>query len=84
MASNCWMYVKTQIPAFPNTKNIHSNTTPAVGVVALFNYGAEDHYAIITKLEEKGFWVKDTNFGGPGYRTHFIEWNNPHITGFWK
>lgn len=84
LASNCWLYVKSIYPNLPNTYDIYTNTHPTVGAVAFFKYGDLNHYAIITKLTEDGFWVKDTNFGGPGYRTHFIAWDNPHIRGFYN
>lgn len=83
VACNCYLYVKGKYPTFPNTKDLKPNTTPSVGVVALFDYGNLNHYAIVTKLEAEGFWVKDSNFGGCGYRTHFIRWNDPNLVGFW-
>lgn len=84
MAANCYLFVKSVYPDLPLMQDIHTNTTAHVGAVAFFKYDELDHYAIITKLQVDGFWVKDSNFGGAGYRTHFIEWNNPHIRGFYQ
>lgn len=81
--SNCYLFVLSQIPSLPMASEIVSNTTPHVGAVAFFQYGKLPHYAIITSLEATGFWVKDSNFGGPGIHTHFILWSNPHLKGFW-
>ncbi len=81
IASNCYLYVKSLIPSLPRSSDITSNTTPFVGAVVIMDF---PHYAIVTKLEETGFWVKDSNWGGPGYRTHFIPWGYKHIEGFWS
>lgn len=81
LASNCYLYVQSLIPSLPHSSKIETNTPPYVGAVVFMDY---PHYAIITKLEETGFWVKDTNWGGPGYRTHFLRWDNKHIKGFWS
>lgn len=72
------------MPNLPLANKIKANTTPHVGAVAFFRYGDLPHYAIISKLDADGFWVTDSNFGGPGIRTHFIEWDNTHIRGFWS
>jgi len=80
-ASNCYMFVQSLIPSLPRSSELKSNTTPFVGAVVLMDF---PHYAIVTKLEETGFWVKDSNWGGPGYRTHFVPWGYKHIEGFWS
>ncbi len=81
LASNCYEYVKSLVPSLPRSSEITANTAPYVGAVVFMDF---PHYAVITKLEETGFWVKDSNWGGPGYRTHFIQWDNKHIEGFWS
>lgn len=81
---NCWEYVRSQIPAFPNTKNLTNNSTPKVGAVAIFDYSGTPHYGLITAITADGFTVKDGNFGGCGIRSHFIEWSNKAIVGFWS
>lgn len=63
---------------------MHTGDTPAVGDVAIFQYPGEPHYAIITKLETGGFWVRDSNFGGPGIRTHFYSWDSIRLRGFYN
>lgn len=80
---NCYAYVRSQIPSFPPTWLLKNNTSPHVGAVAIFNYSGVPHYGIITEITADGFWLKDSNFGGCGLRTHFIEWTNHYITGFW-
>jgi hypothetical protein len=60
------------------------NTTPHIGTVVIFNYNGLPHYGIITKLSNDGFWLNDSNYGGPGIRTHFINWGDKYIVGFWE
>lgn len=83
-ACNCYAYVKSKIPSLPLTKYLKPNTNLDVGVVALFNYRGTPHYAIVSKLEGVGFWVKDSNFGGCGYRTHYIKLDDPALIGYWN
>ncbi len=79
--SNCWLYVKSLVPTLPNTKFLTPGSIPHIGSVAIFNY---PHYALVIKLEDAGFWVKESNFGGPGIRTRLVAWNDKHLTGFWS
>lgn len=82
--SNCYLYMLSKIPSLPRMADITTNTTPHPGAVAFFNYSGLPHFGIITKVEQDGFWLNDSNFGGPGIRTHFIAWGNIHIKGFWS
>ena len=83
VAANCYRYIKETYPNLPLTKDIVDNTPLAVGVVAFFKYGSLNHYAIVTKLDDTGFWIRDSNFGGPGYRTHLILYSDVHLRGFY-
>lgn len=87
--SNCFLYLTTQVPNLPPQSQVQPNTTPFVGAVAIFTYISKTgetlpHVALVTKLDSDGFWVRDANFGGPGIRTHFIRYNDPHLDGFFK
>lgn len=82
--SNCWLLVQSVYPQLKNTSEVHTGDIPTVGTIAVFQYPGEMHYAIVTKLDLDGFWVRDSNFGGAGIRTHFIEWSNSHIRGFYN
>lgn len=81
---NCYAYVRYMIPNFPMASLVEPNTTPHIGAVAIFNYNGEPHYGIITSLNEDGFMLNDSNYGGPGIRTHFVAWGNKYIVGFWS
>lgn len=81
---NCYAYVRSQYPDFPPTWELENNSMPHVGAVVIFDYNGTPHYGIISKLNADGFWLTDSNFGGCGIRTHFIEWTNKSITGFWS
>ncbi len=59
------------------------NTTPHIGAVVIFNYNGLPHYGIMTELTNDGFMLNDSNYGGPGIRTHFVSWENQYIVGFW-
>ena len=78
---NCYLYMKSLFPSLPRTADLKPNTTPNIGTVVIFDY---PHFGKIVGLDHEGFWLDDTNWGGPGYRTHFMLWTNPHIKGFWK
>lgn len=81
--ANCYAYVRYTIPSFPMASLVKTNSTPHVGAVTIFDYDGLPHYGIISKLELDGFWLTDSNYGGPGIRTHFITWDNKYIVGFW-
>lgn len=82
--SNCYAYVRYMIPNFPMASLIRPNTTPHVGAVAIFDYDGLPHYGIISTLTTSGFNLTDSNYGGAGIRTHFVEWSNKYIVGFWS
>lgn len=82
--ANCYAYVRYTIPSFPMASEIKANSTPHVGAVAIFDYSGLPHYGIISSTTVKGFWLTDSNYGGPGIRTHFIEWSDKAIKGFWS
>lgn len=62
---------------------VKPNTTPHVGAVVIFDYSGLPHYGIIVSMDNDGFMLNDSNYGGPGIRTHFIDWDNRYIVGFW-
>lgn len=88
--SNCYAYVRSQIPGLPLQSELIPNSSVFVGAVAIFEYISKetgeklDHDAIVVSFDAEGFWVRDANFGGPGIRTHFIKWGDPHFKGFFK
>lgn len=82
--NNCWRYVQSIYPNLPNSQYIVDNISPHIGAVVFFKYGKLDHYAIITEMDEEGFFVKDSNFGGPGIRTHHYLWGDSHIRGYFN
>lgn len=58
------------------------STSPFVGAVAIFQY-KEKHIALVTKLDEKGFYIKESNYIAGKYGTRFIPWNDPKLVGFY-
>ncbi len=62
-----------------------TRTYPAVGRVAMFKYGAgvlESHVAVVTELEDAGFWVEEGNWRHCQKTTRFIQWDEPSLVGF--
>ncbi len=57
--------------------------TPAVGEVAMFNYDGTYHVAYISELREEGFIVQEANFHKCQKGTRLIDWQDPHLVGFW-
>ena len=85
VASNCYLYMKQKFPTLPNTSELKPNTTPRIGVMAIFKSPVYiQHYGKIVGFDAEGFWLEDTNWGGAGYRTHYMKWSNPDIAGFWS
>jgi hypothetical protein len=82
IASNCYLYV-SQFVKLPPTSKILPNASPYVGVVAILQYKVK-HYAIVEKLTEKGFWVKESNYIPGVIGERFIPWNHDSIVGFYS
>jgi hypothetical protein len=80
VANNCFLYV-SQFVKLPLQALVVPNTVPSVGVVAIFQYKVP-HYAVVEKLTEQGFWVKESNYVAGEYGTRFVKWNDPKIVGF--
>lgn len=81
---NCYAYVRYMIPSFPMASLVKANTTPHVGAVVIFNYDGLPHYGILTSLSADGFMLTDSNYGGPGIRTHYVALTDKYIVGFWS
>lgn len=82
IATNCYAYV-SQYVKLPLTRDILANTTPYEGVVVIFQYKVP-HYAILEKLTDDGFWVKESNYTPGVIGRRFIPWDDPHLKGFYK
>lgn len=83
VACNCWAYVKSLKPTLPNTASLKPNGTPAVGTVAILDYEGTMHYALITALGDAGFTVDESNYHHCEYDARTVEWNDPHLVGFY-
>lgn len=76
LASNCYLYLKSLIPNLPRTSDMVPNSiTPVVNQTVILSYGDVIHYAYITAVETEGIRIKESNFGGPGYTSRFLEWS---------
>jgi hypothetical protein len=81
IASNCFLYV-SQFVKLPLQALVVPNSTPYIGVVAIFQYKLP-HYAIVEKLTETGFWVKESNYYKGEYSKRFIGWDDTRLRGFY-
>lgn len=82
-AGNCVSYIKLFMK-LPKMADIVPNTTPAIGSVAIFQYGKLKHIALVTKLEETGFFIKEANYIPALVGTRFVKWNDPRLKGFFR
>lgn len=82
--ANCYAFVRYTIPSFPMASLVIPNTAPKIGAVVIFNYDGLPHYGIISSFDANGFNLTDSNYGGPGIRTHYVTWDNKYIVGFWS
>jgi hypothetical protein len=70
------------IPPGTNAWDIEPNTTPAVGVLALFSYPKADHVACVVYIGQHGFSVVEGNYERCEITRRFIEWDDPSLRGF--
>ncbi len=82
---NCYEFVATKVP-LPHMADIVPNTTPAVGMAAVFYYhgGTVKHVAYITKITQDGFYVAESNFKHCTYDKRFVSWSDPFLAGFFS
>ena len=82
---SCVSYVRTFLPQVPHVdaKWFKPNTTIAVGRLVIFNYNGVWHVAYITALNAETFTVKEANYIPYKLDTREVDYNDPHIVGFW-
>lgn len=61
---------------------IKPNTTPAKGVVAVFQYPTLKHIALVDSIAETGFWVSECNYRAGKCGKRFVPWGNYALKGF--
>lgn len=87
IASNCYLFVKSLIPSFPQTKDLLENSIfPVVGGAIILDYGKLKHYVYVTEVKELGVWIKETNFGCDCYAKRFLTWEYLHLHSaqYWR
>jgi hypothetical protein len=85
VAGNCWLYLKSKIPSWPNTKDLIPNSVhPVVGGAIILQYKVP-HYVLVEKVIEEGVWISESNFGGPGYSKRLLSWEylKDHSAKYW-
>lgn len=84
VACNCYLLVEAKIGRLPLMADILPNTTPHVGAVAIFQYGALKHIALVTAISDDGFTVLESNIKPCLIAPRVIRWSDPHLRGFWS
>jgi len=81
---NCYLFVKTELPKLPSTKEILSNVATS-GVVAVFYYPdiGMYHYAIIRDEMETSFLIEETNYDACERGTRVVPKDDPRLIGFY-
>lgn len=82
---SCKLYVASKVANMPlgDAQDFTGNTTPAIGVVVLFQYSHTAHMAYIERLDETGMWISETNMKHCQYSERHVDWDDPYITGFY-
>lgn len=83
VAANCFSYASLFVK-LPRMADIKPNTTPAVGRIAVFKYKSLKHIAVITKLNDKTFEVKESNYVAALIGTRSVSWDDPALLGFFE
>src|SRR3990167_3421056 len=72
------------IPYGVDAGDLKANAHPGLGALALFRYSSGAHVAVITEIQEDGFFVKEGNFELCKLTCRFIQWNDLNLVGFWR
>ncbi len=84
---SCVRYVHELVPDVPLVdavwfQSFGFRVPPAVGRIALLQYGEVSHVAVISAITTNGFEVREANFHKCQKDTRFIQWDSPEIVGF--
>lgn len=79
---NCGIFARNRGLNFKPVEYVEElepNGRPMIGGGVLFTYG---HLAVITKIEEDGFWIIESNYRRCKVSERFIKWGDNTIKGF--
>lgn len=80
---NCYLLVKSKLgDALPLTKDLHPNSVPMKGAVAIFNYSGTPHYAYVYEVTETTVKLFESNFEPCKVGFREISRHDPHLEGF--
>lgn len=72
------------LPYGINAEDIEPNTEIEIGVVAIFNEKSGGHIGLVTRIGEKGFWVKESNYVKCEITERFIDFDDYRLVGYYK
>lgn len=58
--------------------------SPSIGGIIILQYPKDYHIATIVEFVENGFLVKEANYKKCEYGKRIIDYDDPHIIGFWN
>lgn len=74
------------IPSETDAINLEPNTGISLGVVVIFLTDDKEvrHVAVVTNIEEEGFWVKEGNYVKCEITERYISFDDHRIIGFYE
>lgn len=72
------------IPYGVNAVDFESNTEICVGVVVILRTTDYSHVAMVTAIEETGFWIKEGNYVKCKITERFIDFDDYRLKGFYQ
>lgn len=73
------------LPYGTDAENLKPNAQISIGVLALFQFSNSSHVAYVTRIEEKGFWVKEGNYPiACEFSERFVDFGDWSLAGFYS
>lgn len=73
-----------EIPYGMNAEDIKPNIDIEIGAVAIFREKDGGHIGVVTKIGEKGFWIKESNYVECEITERFIDYTDYRLIGYYK
>lgn len=73
-----------KIPYGMNAEDIEPNTEIEIGAVAIFREKNGGHIGVVTRIGEKGFWIKEANYVECEITERWISFEDKRLIGYYK
>lgn len=88
LACSCIRTVRSlgfKLPYGTNAEDLKPNTKIAIGTLALFKFSNASHVAVVVKIEENGFWVREGNYPTAcEFSERFVKYDDWFLIGFYS